>query len=419
MPTPSTTTAPWDAKRKQTKGSIIRRVLTWSLGLGLLALVGSGLRTQPIEVEVGKVTQGPLTLRIVEEGRTRVRHRYLIAAPLAGQLLRVTLKVGDAVKADDTVLARINPMLPTLLDPRGKAQAEAQVLAASAGLQRSEEALAMAATAEKFAKQSWDRIIAMQDPRSMSITDRDNTQREAEMKVREVKAAEFAVKVAAFEVEQAKAALLPWNTPAGASQVSPLEIKAPISGVVLKVQQESATVVSPGAAIMEIGDPMDLEIEAEILSRDAVAIPIGAEVIVEQWGGAEPLKARVRRVEPAAFTKISALGVEEQRVLVLCDLVEAPASALKLLGDRYRVEVRIATWHRDEVLLVPAGALFREGSEWKTYVMSDGKAKQVKLEIGRTDGRTAEVIKGLAVGDEVLLHPPDTVKDGAAVKRRE
>jgi HlyD family secretion protein len=414
-----TTSAPWEAKRKQSKLGLLRRLLTWGVALGLLALVASGLRARPIEVEVGKVERGPLTLRTIEEGRTRVRHRYSIAAPLAGQLQRVTLKVGDAVTAGDSVLARINPQLPALLDPRGKAQAEAQVLIAGAGLKRAEETLAIAVTAEKFAKMSWARITKLKDLRSVSETDRDNTQREAEMKAREVKAAEFALKVASFEVEQAKAALLQWDAPAGPSLGSVLEIKAPISGVVLKVQQESATVVSAGAAIMEIGDPTDMEIEAEILSRDAVAIPPGAEVVVDQWGGAEPLQARVRRVEPTAFTKISALGVEEQRVLVLSDLVDAPASAMKLLGDRYRVEVRIATWHHDDVLLVPAGALFREGMVWKTYVLDDGHARQVKLQIGRTDGRVAEVLDGLAVGDEVLLHPPDTVKDGVTVRKRE
>jgi HlyD family secretion protein len=182
------------------------------------------------------------------------------------------------------------------------------------------------------------------------------------------------------------------------------------------VQQESATIVAPGTPILEIGDPTDLEIEAEILSRDAVAIQPSALVTVEQWGG-EPAKARVRRVEPAAFTKVSALGVEEQRVLVLSDFV-AQTPALKALGDRYRVEVRVVVWQSDDTLLVPAGALFREGSEWKTFVFDAGKAKSAIVKAGRTDGRMMQVLEGLKPGDEVLMHPPDSVIDGSEVVKR-
>jgi len=177
-------------------------------------------------------------------------------------------------------------------------------------------------------------------------------------------------------------------------------------------------VATPGMAIAEVGDPQDLEIEAEILSRDAVAIRAGDSVSVEQWGGPIALNARVRRVEPAAFTKISALGVEEQRVYVLSDLLDPPAEA-KALGDRYRVEVRVAVWHGEQVPVVPAGALFREGNAWKTFVFRNGEAKSVQLDAGRTDGHFTEVVSGLNVGDEVLLHPPDTVKDGVKVKKRE
>jgi HlyD family secretion protein len=182
------------------------------------------------------------------------------------------------------------------------------------------------------------------------------------------------------------------------------------------VQQESATIVSPGTPIIELGDPTDLEVEAEILSRDAVNIQAGAEVMVEQWGGAA-VPARVRRIEPAAFTKVSALGVEEQRVLVLSDFAK-DSPALKMLGDRFRVEVRVAVWHSDETLLVPAGALFREGSEWKTFLFDQGKARTVTVEAGRTDGKLTQVLGGIKAGDEVLLHPPDSVKEGSEVVKR-
>jgi HlyD family secretion protein len=337
-----------------------------------------------------------------------------VAAPVAGSMQRVTLKPGDAVKAGETVLTRIEPVLAPLLDSRSIAQAQARVDGASAARSRANEALEMARTGLKYANTSWDRIKNNTDKGTISETDRDTFEREAEMKARELRASEFALKVAEFELAQAKAALLQLESPAEGGKF--IEVHAPVSGVVLRVQQESATIVAPGTPILEIGDPTDLEIEAEILSRDAVAIHPGALVTVEQWGG-EPAKARVRRVEPAAFTKVSALGVEEQRVLVLSDFVEQ-TPALKALGDRYRVEVRVAVWHSDDTLLVPAGALFREGSEWKTFVFDAGKAKSVIVKAGRTDGRMMQVLDGLKPGNEVLLHPPDNVADGSEVVKR-
>jgi HlyD family secretion protein len=328
----------------------------------------------------------------------------------------VVLKPGDKVESGKTVLTRIEPAISPLLDTRARMQAQANVDAATAARSRANENIEMARTGLKYAQANWDRIKNNTDKGTVSDTDRDTFEREAEMKAREVRSAEFALQVADYELAQAKAALLQIEKPAegGAS----IDVRAPVNGVVLRVQQESATIVAPGAPILEIGDPTDLEIEAEILSRDAVAIQLGAEVTVEQWGGDEPAKARVRRVEPAAFTKVSALGVEEQRVLVLSDFV-AQTSALKSLGDRYRVEVRVAVWHSDKTLLVPSGALFREGSEWKTFLFDNGNAKVVTVKAGRTDGKLTQVLEGLKAGDEVLMHPPDTVKDGSDVVKRD
>lgn len=234
------------------------------------------------------------------------------------------------------------------------------------------------------------------------------------MRAADLRAAEFSLQVAEHELEQARAAL---ERPSVAAEGNAIEVKSPVSGRLLTVIQESETVVTAGTPIAEIGDPADLEIEAEILSRDAVTMKPGDPVSIEQWGGPLPLEGRVRRIEPAAFTKISALGVEEQRVYVLCDLVDPPGEA-KALGDRYRVEVRVAVWHSDDVMVIPAGALFREGNAWKTFVLRDGKARAMELEAGKTDGHLTEVISGLSDGDEVLLHPPDVVKDGTPVTRR-
>ncbi len=409
-------TPPWEAKRPPIGRGLLRKVAFWSI-VGLLVLVMIyALQSRPVEIETGVVRQGALTVYVSEEGKTRIRNRHVVAAPVAGSMQRVTLRPGDVVKAGETVLTRIEPSLSPLLDARSRAQAQARVDAAAAARSRANENIEINRTGLKYAEANWDRVKNNTDKGTISDTDRDTFEREAEMKVREVRSAEFALQVADFELAQARAALQQIDKPTtgGAS----IEVRAPVSGVVLRVQQESATIVAPGAPILEIGDPTDMEIEAEILSRDAVTIQPGAMVTVEQWGGDEPAKARVRRVEPAAFTKVSALGVEEQRVLVLSDFV-AQTPALKALGDRYRVEVRVAVWHSDDTLLVPAGALFREGSEWKTFLFDDGEAKVVAVKAGRTDGKLTQVLGGLKVGDEVLMHPPDTVKDGTKVVKRD
>lgn len=412
---PPSTTAPWDARRNAPAKGWLRKIITWTLGLGLLALIGYGLKPRPIEVELASIQPGPLTVHVVEEGKTRIRNRYVVSSPVAGQMHRVTLRAGDPVKAGETIITSLEPAISPLLDPRAKAQAEARVQGAEAASMQASQSLSMARTAERFALSNWARVQNLNEKGSISITDRENAERDAAMKQQEVRAAEFALKVAEFELQQARAALLQIESPAAAGSV--IAVKSPVNGKVLRVNQESAMVVAPGTAIVEVGDPADIEIEAEILSRDAIAIAPKSPVIVEQWGGAEPLRAEVRLVEPAAFTKVSALGVEEQRVIVRSDLI-APPPAAQALGDRYRVEVRIAIWHSDKVLLVPAGALFREGSQWKTFVFRQGRAQTIAVDIGHTDGRMSEVLKGLTIGDQVLLHPPDTVKDGSEVKQR-
>ncbi|MDB6004347.1 MAG: hypothetical protein JWR15_1334 [Prosthecobacter sp.] len=413
--TPKASVPPWEAKAPITRRSLSRKLLFWAVIAALVLTMVYALQPRPVEVETGVVHQGALTVYVSEEGKTRIRNRHIVAAPVAGSMQRVTLKPGDVVKAGETVLTRIEPTLSPLLDARARSQAQARVDAAAAARSRTNENIEMSRTGLKYAQANWDRVKNNTDKGTISATDRDTFEREAEMKTREVRSAEFALQVADFELAQAKAALQQIDKPSAEGAF--IEVRAPVSGVVLRVQQESATIVAPGAPILEIGDPTDLEIEAEILSRDAVTIKPGALVTVEQWGGDEPAKARVRRVEPAAFTKVSALGVEEQRVLVLSDLVEE-TPALKALGDRFRVEVRVAVWHSDDALLVPAGALFREGSDWKTFLFSDGKARAVVVKAGHTDGKLTQVVEGLKKGDEVLMHPPDTVRDGTSVVKR-
>lgn len=407
-------TAPWESRGPAGGKHLLRRLVPWLGGLLLVALIVWGLWPKPVEVETGAVARGPLTVRVSEEGKTRVRNRYVVAAPVAGKMHRVPLKPGDEVKAGETLITTVEPVAPPLLDPRARTQAEAAVSGQEASRKRAVETLDAKKAELKMAQDERDRVRSVLRPGTLSQSERDRVEAEATMRGAEVRAAEFSLQVADYELAQARAALA---RPAVDATGNAVEVKSPVSGRVLNVFQESERVVTPGTAILEIGDPSDIEIEAEILSRDAVAIHPGDSVDIEQWGGENPLKGRVRRVEPAAFTKVSALGVEEQRVYVLSDLLEIPDNA-KTLGDRYRVEVRVAVWHSDDVLVVPAGALFREGNQWKTYVFRGDKAVLTEVGAGHSDGRFTEVVSGLNAGDEVLLHPPDTVKDGTPVKKR-
>ncbi len=412
---PPAATAPWEIKRGPNGDHLVRRSLPWLGGILILGLIVWGLWPKPVVIETGTVARGPLTVRVSEEGKTRVRNRYVVAAPVAGKMRRVPLKPGDEVKAGETILTAIEPTAAPLLDPRARAQAEAVVSMHEANRRQAAATLEAKQSALKVANADRDRMRSVTLKDSLSESDRDKMEGDASMRAAEVRAAEFSLQVIDYELAQARAAL---ERPEGNTAGNLVEVKSPVSGRVLKVIQESEMVVSPGTQILEIGDPSDIEIEAEILSRDAVAIRPGDAVEIEQWGGETPLKGRVRRVEPAAFTKVSALGVEEQRVIVLSDLLDIPEAA-KALGDRFRVEARVAVWHGEDVLIVPAGALFREGNAWKTYVYRDGRAALTAIEAGHSDGRFTEILSGLAAGDEVLLHPPDTIRDGRAVVKRQ
>lgn len=403
--------APWASGPAPGNRHLLRRSLPWLVLALLILLVVWGLWPKPVMVETGVIARSPLTVRVSEEGKTRIRNRYVVAAPVGGMMQRVVLRPGDEVKANETVITRIVPQTAPLIDPRARIQAQEAVSMHKANRKRAVESQAALKIAANLAAVERDRAFAIKQRGAVSALDLDRVEAEATAKAAELRAAEFALQVIDHELAQALAVL---EQPASGATDPVVEIKSPVTGKVLTVMQESETMMNPGQPIIEVGDPADIEIEAEILSRDAVMIEAGDEVLIEQWGGAEALKGRVRRVEPAAFTKISALGVEEQRVIVLIDLQAADGKA-KALGDRFRVEVRVAVWHADDVLVSPAGALFREGNQWKTFVMRDGRARLTPVEVGHSDGRFSQIISGLAVGDKVLLHPPDTVADGSAV----
>src|SRR5262245_814717 len=378
-------------------------------------LIAWGLRPQPVPVDVGKISSGPMKVTVDEEGKTRIKERYTVVAPLTGQMKRVELKPGDPLEQNKTTITIVEPTDPTLLDARAIATARARVNSAKAAKQQAEQMLEKAKVAVEFAETEYRRSKTSFEGRGTSEQNLKEMEMLQRTKQLELKAARFADQIASFELEQAEAALVQVSPgPSAANEPARMIVPAPISGSVLRVFRESAGVVTAGERLVELGDPRDLEVVVEVLSRDAVAIRPGAEVLLEQWGGEKPLKGQVRRVEPAGFTKISALGVEEQRVNVLLDFVD-PFELRPTLGDGYRVEARIVVWNKDNVLRSPAGALFRQNGDWAVYKVKDGTAHLQKITIGRLNALEGEVLDGLTAGDEVVLHPGDKVKDGVKV----
>jgi HlyD family secretion protein len=394
-----------------------RSVVTIVGGLGLLGVLALALRPEAVPVDLERVTRGPLRITIDEEGKTRIRERYVVAAPLAGKLRRIELRAGDRVAAAQTVLATIDPLEPELLDPRAAAQAEARVRAAQAAEQRALAELERVRSAEELAAKELERQRRLYETEVLSRHELDQAEQHATATAEELRAARFSVRIAGFELEQARAALLRARRTSTSGADWRLEVPAPIDGSVLRIFLESETIVGPGTPLVELGDASDLEVDIEVLSRDAVRISRGALVLFEQWGGDRPLRGRVRVVEPSAFTKVSALGVEEQRVHVIADL-EDPPSERPALGDAYRVEARIVEWEAPSVLKVPTSALFRHDGGWAVFRLAGHRAALRGVGIGRANDAEAELRSGLALGDLVVAHPSDKIEDGTRVVRR-
>jgi HlyD family secretion protein len=385
------------------------------IGLGALLLFAlvSALRPKPTPVEVATVSTGPLTVSVLEEGKTRIRHRYMVSPPVTGLLNRVELRAGARIEAGKTVLATIAPQPSSFLDPRAQAEAEARVKATEAARMQRETQIERARAALELAQKEFTRARELKNSGAISTKEWDSAENQVNILTRELNAAEFALRVAEFEYAQAQAALMQAQKPTpGKSE--PMQIMAPVDGFVLNVFEENSRIMIAGTPIMEVGDPADMEAEIELLSSDAVGVQPGASVSIEQWGGDKPLRGKVTLVEPGGYTKISALGVEEQRVKVRVEFVD-PLPPGKFLGDRYRVESRIITWHSDSVLQVPTGALFRRGGDWMTYLVEGGKARLTKVEILHNNGSAAEVIGGLTQGQTAIVHPPDAVTEGTGV----
>ncbi len=413
---------------QETRKSWIRRGVVLALVAGGVVAAALAFRPTPGVVDVVEVTSAPMTVTIDEDGRTRVRDRYLVSAPVGGNLARVELHPGDDVKAGDT-LARLEAIAPPLVDAQARAEVIARLRAAEAAQRQAKAAIGRAEVTKSFASEELKRQRGLLSSGSSSQREVDLAEVQFEGASKEVESAQFGAKVAGYEAEVARAALrrIDGATSPGtgkaarvegeASEEDLMQIVSPVDGRVLLIHNQSGGVVAPGAPIMEIADPANLEVVVDVLTSDATVIRPGARVSVTRWGGEKALSGRVRLVEPSAFTKVSALGVEEQRVNVIVDLVDPPED-WKSLGDGYRVEVAIVIWDSPDTLQVPVSALVRKGEEWAVYVEESGVARLRVVQVGRRQGIAAEILAGLTKGERVIPHPSDSLSDGAAVQPR-
>jgi HlyD family secretion protein len=384
-----------------------RRILWFVAAVAIGAIVVFALIPARLLVEAGRVATGPLQVTIDQEGETRAHDRFVMSAPVPGRLLRVELEDGDSVKRDE-IVARIDP-LP--LSQRERQEIQARVEAAEAAERQ-------AIAREAHAREDWgqthrDRERAERLAQSSLISAQAlELARNADITAaQELDAAKYSAQMAASEVKVARSGLVGLDAATG--KAGPLiQLRAPVAGRVLRVIEKSERVIPSGTPILTLGDSKQLEIVADVLSTDAVKIQPGMPVLLEGWGGDHPIRARVRLVEPGGFTKVSALGIEEKRVNVISDFVDSPGP----LGDGYRVETRTVIWSSENVLKVPQSALFRQGQGWSVFAIEGGRAKSREVEIGQRNESEAQILRGPANGEEVILHPSNQVSEGARVR---
>jgi HlyD family secretion protein len=390
---------------------ILKNSRLLAVGAIVTIIIAVALWPSAIEIDAARVDRGPMVVTIDEEGETRVRERFVVSAPVMGRVERIELEPGDPVVRGRTIVARLTPAAAPLIDDRTQAELAAAVEAARAAVGQTQAELQRAATARTRAQSTARRLEALMKSGAISGDELEAAQTTMKSADDAVRAAEFSMARAEHELQLARARLKPSG--AGGGTVT---VVAPVDGVVLKRLRESASVVPVGEPLLEIGDPASLEIVSDLLSTDAVRVAAGDNVLIEQWGGSAPLEGRVRRVEPSGFMKVSALGVEEQRVNVIIDFSDEIEPVR--LGDGYRVEVRIVTWREDSALRVPVGSLFRRGDDWNVFRVDGGRARLQLVQLGQRNDREGQVLHGLSEGQTVVLHPPDTLTDGGRVRIR-
>lgn len=398
------------------QANVRRRIVVIAIIVSVVLAVAYGFMPGPVAVDVVKAVRGPLRVTIDEEGKTRVQDRFVISAPVSGYMRRIKLDVGDNANKGQTVVV-LEPMRSNVLDPRSRAEAEAAVSAARAVLNSAEENARAAAADAEYSRQKLVRNRKLYDEGYIARDLFEQSDSEAKRTEANRLSAEAAVKTAKSELERTRAALRYSAAEGTVDHGQIVAVRTPVAGRVLKIHRESEGVVNSGDPLIDIGDPSKLEVKVEALSADAVNIKAGTPVIFERWGGDASLEGKVKTIEPAAFTKISSLGVEEQRVLVIAVITSLPESWQRL-GDGYRVEASFIIWEGKDVLKVPASALFRKGNGWAVFVMKDKKSQLREVRVGHRNGLEAEIISGVSEGEMVIVHPDESIKDGARVRMR-
>lgn len=394
----------------------LRRLILLVLGLAVIGAIFYALRPQPIPADFATVERGTLRISIDEDGVTRIRERYVISAPLSGRLLRVGLDPGDDV-ARGRLLLIIEPSDPSLLDARARAEAIARSSAAKAAVLESEAKLARVNATLEDAQAELEDQQQMFDRGASTRQELDDAELLVRVRTQERASANFAVEVASFQLDLAEAALAYSSDSEDGQDLGQLEINAPCDGRVLRLFQESEGYVTAGTPLLEFGDTRDIEIVVDVLSTDAVQVSPGDRVVLNHWGGEEELNGQVRVVEPAAFTKVSSLGVEEQRVNVIIDLID-PALERHRLGDGFRVEAQIVIWEEPDVLMAPSSAAFKTNEGWSVYRVINGQAMLTPVDVGRRNGQHIQILEGLDMGEELITYPSDAIEHEAAVISR-
>lgn len=401
--------------KRRAAARVVKRVLLVVFGLTAVTGLVFAWLPEPVPVDLVAVNRGTIRVTVDEDGKTRVKDRYVVSAPLLATSARIDLQPGDHV-SEGQLLARLMPLQPALLDSRTKAQAERRVASAVASRKQAQSAVARARSLLEFAAEETARQRELSKHGATAERALENAELQERTAREELASTEFALRVAGYEVDMARL-----NLERQSGKVDPedsIQLSSPVAGQVLRVIQQSAGVVQPGTPLLELGDVKALEIVADVLTSDAVHIKTKAHAWIERWGGGTALRARVRSIEPSAFTRVSALGVEEQRVNVILDL-EEPHEKWSALGDGYRVEVRILTWEADEALIIPESAIFRRNDRWATFAVRQGKAEVVFVDVGHRNGELVEVLGGLSEGMQVVVHPSDRVASGVNVAGRD
>lgn len=394
-----------------------RRTLSVSISIIVVILAtGYGLLPRAIDVDLVNVSRGPLQVTIEEEGRTRLKDRFVISAPTSGVMQRIEAKVGVPVQKGQTVVV-LEPVWSQALDPRSRAEAEAGVSAAMATLKSAREKERAADADADYLEKKLDRIANLHANGYVAMDQFDQALSEVKKAQALRLSAEAAVNVARFELERTRVALQSFSSRKSAESHHTIYISSPITGTIIRIYRESAGAVNVGEPLMDIGNLGNLEVLVEVLSSDAVKIKKGTPVLFKRWGGDQLLSGTVRIVEPAGFTKISSLGVEEQRVLVIVDIL-SPSETWHVLGDGYRLEAHFVVLEANDVLQVPNSALFRSGKDWAVFLSENGKARKRLVEVGQRNGFTAEILSGIHENEKVIGHPDEAISDGTRIQPR-